>query len=270
MLITDRILYLDLHKTGCTHTSSILSEMFADSYTIIGKHNTYDTIPKEVLGDFEEKLKIGNIRNPWDWYVSLWAFGCGNVGALHNRLTRNRFTNFSIEKVKHLIKISLRMEYSWLKPEIWRELYSDSNNYKNFNKWLQLILSREKFEIGEGYKIKKLSKFAGLLTYRYITLYTYRKQFENIDSLVALNQYDSNENFMDVIIKNESIHEDLAEFSKKINYNIDDLNNILKNHQKRTNKSSRDRDYRKYYKDESILLVEKHEKFIINKYGYQF
>ena len=162
------------------------------------------------------------------------------------------------------------MEYKWLKPEIWRELYSDPYNYKNFNKWLQLILSHEEFEIGEGYKTKKLSKFAGLLTYRYITLYTYRKQLKNIDSLVALNQYDSNENFMDIIIKNETIQEDLAEFSKKINYNIEDLNNIIKKYQKRTNKSSRHRDYRKYYNDESILLVEKYEKFIINKYSYQF
>ena len=75
MLITDKLVYLELHKTGCTFTRLVLAELFSDSCRIVGKHNLVETIPQDVLGDFETKTKIGNIRNPWDWYVSLWAFG---------------------------------------------------------------------------------------------------------------------------------------------------------------------------------------------------
>ena len=87
MLITDELVYLELQKTGCSHTIKILSALNNKNCKIIGKHNTYDSIPKEDQGNFESKLKIGNIRNPWDWYVSLWAFGCQKKGGLYNLVT---------------------------------------------------------------------------------------------------------------------------------------------------------------------------------------
>src|SRR5665811_2112952 len=33
---------------------------------------------------------LGTVRDPWSWYVSLWAYGCMGRGGLHQRVTRTR------------------------------------------------------------------------------------------------------------------------------------------------------------------------------------
>ena len=73
MLITDEIVYFELQKTGCSHTLEILEAFYNKKSKIIGKHNTYDSIPKEDLGNFESKLKIGNIR-----ILGTGMFYCGH------------------------------------------------------------------------------------------------------------------------------------------------------------------------------------------------
>ncbi len=269
MLITNKLIYIELHKTGCTHTRTILADMFKESHRIIGKHNNYESVPSNLMGDFNNKIKIGNIRNPWDWYVSLWAYGCQKQGGLYGRLTKDD-SLLSKDNLKHILKRYMNRGYPRLNPTIWRQLYSDPNNYANFNSWLHLILSIDKHDIGEDYKINTLSEFSGLLTFRYLRLYTYRKNFKNIDSRVKLKEYDINENFMDFTIKNERINEDLITLAKKIHFEEKKLISILKNYTGRINKSSRERDYRKYYNDKSISLVEKYEQFIVDKYNYQF
>lgn len=271
MLITDSIVYLELQKTGCSHTRRILADVYGDTCTLIGKHNAYYEVPKTVLGNFESKVKIGNVRNPWDWYVSLWAFGCQQGGGLHTRLTTQKDLKATSKKgIKHLAKRSLGLEYRRLDKEIWKKLYSDPTNYDNFNNWLSLILSEEKHDIGERYKATKLSQYAGLLTYRYLKLYTYKNRFDAIGSQEELREYDEAQNFMDVMIRNESLHEDLLEASVALGFNEEELAEILKGYQDKTNTSSRDSDYRKYYSDISVALVENKEKLIIDKHGYRF
>jgi hypothetical protein len=202
----------------------------------------------------------------------LWSFGCQKKGGLYNHLVNKKRAPSILSKqwIKDKIKKSLKMEYPSLNPELWRTLYSDSDNVENFNAWLELILSPDKYFIGEGYKTNKMSNFAGLLTYRYLNLYTYRKNFENIDSNQKLEQYDIEENFMNFIIRNESLEEDLIEVGEQLEWNMDVLNSILNANQKRTNNSKRNRDYKHYYNDQSISLVSKYDDFLIKKYGYSF
>ena len=138
MLITDKIIYIELHKTGSSHTREIFLEMYGGGCKIAGKHASYDSVPEDILGNFEEKLKIGNIRNPWDWYVSLWAFGCQQKGGIYNYLTSDyKIKRLSKKGVKSFIKRTLKKEYPRLDHNIWNKLYSDSNDYKNFNTWLK-------------------------------------------------------------------------------------------------------------------------------------
>jgi hypothetical protein len=88
MTITDDFIYLELQKTGSTHVTKLLQQLHKNNFVKIGKHNTIKTMPKHVLVGFESKIKVGNIRNPWDWYVSLWSFGCQKRGGLHKMLTK--------------------------------------------------------------------------------------------------------------------------------------------------------------------------------------
>lgn len=76
--------------------------------------------------------------------------------------------------------------------------------------------------------------------------------------------------FIDRIIRNESLHEDLAKIANELNYDPVKFQKIIKKYRERTNKSKRDRDYRKYYNEESVELVAKYDQLIIDKYGYTF
>lgn len=273
MIITDHLIYLELHKTGCTHTRKILTHMFADSHIKYGKHEPCDKVPKELLANFDKKLKVGNIRNPWDWYVSLWAFGCQKEGAFFNRLTKDRGpepTLFSNKGIKASIKKYLGIDYPYLSHKVWEKLYSDPNNSENFRSWLKIVLSQEKINIGEGFKQSKVSNFSGLLTFRYLNLYSNRVHLNKVNSFSGLEEFDKKNNFMNVIIKNENLHEDIVSLADKLHYNKDDLTSILTEYQNRTNISARERDYRKYYCQNTISLVEKYEKLIIEKYNYSF
>jgi hypothetical protein len=172
-------------------------------------------------------------------------------------------------KIKWL-KRRLGLSYKQLDPKLWEKLYSDPNNKEHFWHWLDLILSTNNHSLGEGYKKTKKSQFSGLLTHRYLKLYSHRKDFKNIDSAKKLVEYDRNENFMDHIIRNEHLEKDLIQLANKMNYDKDRLQEILNQNQQRTNKSNRKRDYRSYYNQESAELVAKYESYLIKKYDYNF
>jgi hypothetical protein len=263
MLITDHFVYIELHKTGCSYTKELLSKVTSSNCIDYGKHNPYYTVPNEILGNFESKIKVGNIRNPWDWYVSLWAFGCMQKGSLYCKVTKNNKTG---SKQKRSIPfINFQGNYNW------EELYSDTYNPKLFRKWLKLILMKKSIDIGEGYKSSYLSRFAGLLTYRYLNLYTYHiekaiPEYRNFDEMVM---HDKKNNFMDIIIRKNRLQTDLFENTDKLGININLLKQALIDSNFDKNDSNR-KEYTWYYDDKSIHLVGEKEKLIIEKYGYCF
>ena len=273
MLVGEHLIYFELHKTGCTHTREILKKLGPAGGKVIGKHNTYDTLSHAELGDFANKIKVGNIRNPWDWYVSLWAFGCEGKGGLYERVVNGIPGSSGIIGVfKSLAKSLIRRENARLAPELWGELYSDVRNTANFRLWLRTILEVGDHSIGEGYKESPMAHFAGLLTYRYIKLYTYegRKAVRKLQSMNELLEYNRDNNFIDIIIRNEDIHGDLVAAASKLGYAAEKVEQVVNSFQERTNKSTRERDYTHYYDQEARQLVGDYEKFIIDKHGYQF
>ena len=80
MFVNERLIYLQLQKTGCTHVAMLLDKLIGGEQ--VGKHNR---LPARL--ESEGRLIVGSVRNPWDWYVSLWAFGCEQCGGLADRLT---------------------------------------------------------------------------------------------------------------------------------------------------------------------------------------
>ena len=54
----------------------------------------------------------------------------------------------------------------------WEKVYNDVNNPKKFQEWLKLVLKDSTVDLGEEFKSSSISRFSGLLTYRYLKLYT--------------------------------------------------------------------------------------------------
>ncbi|PSO70695.1 MAG: hypothetical protein BRC42_09380 [Cyanobacteria bacterium QS_1_48_34] len=98
MFVSEKVVFVELHKTGCIHIRNALKEVLGGEF--VGKHN-------QVSSDLFTKGKIflGSIRHPWEWYISLWAFGCDNQGGGHldvitkeggvfSRVTKSKGFNF--------------------------------------------------------------------------------------------------------------------------------------------------------------------------------
>ena len=71
MFVSEKIVFLELHKTGGSHIGHLLSSLLEGEQ--VGKHNTLKDL-------YRNRTILGSIRNPWDWYVSLWPMGVVAVG----------------------------------------------------------------------------------------------------------------------------------------------------------------------------------------------
>ena len=69
MIVTNRFIYLHLHKSGGTFVNECLLRFFPES-TRLGYH-----LPRSLIPDQLSSLSIlGFVRNPWAYYVSWYAF----------------------------------------------------------------------------------------------------------------------------------------------------------------------------------------------------
>ncbi|HMB01920.1 MAG TPA: hypothetical protein VKS21_13120 [Spirochaetota bacterium] len=269
MLITDKIIYYELQKTGSTHTRQVLAALHAGNCIIKGKHNSGRSLPRQVIGDFSSKLKVGNIRNPWDWYVSLWASGCMHRGGLFQRLTYQP----GLTSWKGWDTIWQRfIKRMRLFPDVNRfyELYADAGNVQNFREWLKLILVQDKISIGEKFKESAIADAAGLYTYRYLKLYTYTgKKVRKIRTMREAVSKDRQYNFIDLILRNETLHAELVANARLLGSDPETVRKVLRNFSSRINRSYR-KNYQYYYDQETAALVAAKEKLIIDKFNYSF
>ena len=79
MLATDSWIYLDLQKTGCTFMRKKLLEIFPnESYIEEKKH--------KVQSEYSDLPKIITIRDPYQYYFSLWRYGLEKRGGFYKRI----------------------------------------------------------------------------------------------------------------------------------------------------------------------------------------
>jgi hypothetical protein len=274
MFISDGLVYLELQKTGGTHIRRLLKR-YTDGEPV-GKHN-------RLSAGYDDRLVFGSIRNPWDWYVSLWAYGVGGKGAIRARCTKR----IDFYYYYHLLPKS--MGKNWLTPHElvtsiyhdvikpvtkWESAYTDSSDPKLFQEWLKLLLdSRRRFDVGEGYGFSPVSRHAGLLTYRYLRLFTtgdgiYRDV--RLQNLKGLSAFDREFNITRGMIRTESLEEDFIKILEEAGYSFSEeqLDEIRDPPEGRTNISQR-KPALFYHDDETIELIAERDKYLIEKYQYQ-
>lgn len=257
MFISERIIYLALHKTGCSHVLKLLSQIKDLNGREIGKHNNVYEVPASVLGSFETKMKCGNIRNPWDWYVSLWAFGCMMKGGLYDHVAR-----------KSILRKLKKPTLFFATDANWKGVYANAENPQLFRDWLRMLLVNRRGDVPD-LGAKHVPASMGLLTYRYFNLYAFdfKANVKNLDQDTALKQFDTEKNFIDHFILNEHLERDFRSLMKKIEITDEVVESVMS--VPKTNMSKR-QDYLHYYDEETKLLIQQQEQFIINKHGYQF
>ena len=69
MIVTDKFAFVHMHKTGGQSLLNIIGASIPDARQI-GYHYPFHLLPEE----YRDRPLVGMVRNPWDWYLSWYAF----------------------------------------------------------------------------------------------------------------------------------------------------------------------------------------------------
>jgi hypothetical protein len=289
MLISDKLVFIELQKTGSTHIKTLLKDLVGGKND--GKHNTP---PEELLAS--GKPFIGSIRDPWAWYLSLWTYGCQQKGELFQRLTNEkRWERVRAKESaasdapepdddvgggdsddddgKTKDKAKKTLPQNWGPDRAKNYWYANPESAEAFREWLQVVLATRSLRrlLEAGYGKSPISKAGGLLTFRYFTLFV--RGAETVDKSVstvdALKAYDKEHCFVSHFIRNESLAADFLETVAACGVTLTDAQKKSVLEAKKTNVSARPNGPDFYYDDPSIQLVMRREKFIVDKFGYK-
>jgi hypothetical protein len=268
MFVTEKLIYLQLQKTGCTHIVRMMTELVGGE--LIGRKHAR----LEPNFDLAGRKIVGSVRDPWSWYVSLWAFGCIRSGTVYSSTTTRNFRKHLIQRKKYPRHWLGGLWAELVKPTAcWSRLYADSNDPSLFREWLKLTLDPHRaHDLGENYGYSTLSPFAGLLTYRYARLYASETESifppAGLRTLDALRNFDHNHNLAELVIRNESLEDDLISVLKTCGHKLDKSAEEKIRKAQKTN-TSKHKATGEYYDAETLELVAQKEALIVGKYGYK-
>jgi glycosyltransferase involved in cell wall biosynthesis len=237
MFISDKLVFVHLPKAAGSHISYLLSQILE------GEITKRPHIP----ADDEHFRKgipfIGSIRCPWQWYLSQWTYGCDNEGGIYKKVTSPRGKKKIVYNFNpYFTFLSFINEYT-RKPEPWRNCYTNSDDAEAFRDWLRMVCSsRFRFDIDKKYGYSGISRVAGLMTYRYLTLYCKNPKQMSSNRCFNRNQIRSfvDKNFyITHLIRNENLEDDLMKMLTSCGIDLSDEqeNNILNT--PKTNTSTR-------------------------------
>jgi len=179
MLEYSTFCYMQNQKTGSTFVQSFLREFSAEPLVFYEKHAV-------AKNRDASKFYFITVREPLALYRSLFAFGLGGKGAVFARLS-------------HLGHESL---------------YADGP--AGFSNWLRFVLDADNAAaLGDGYH-SKIARVAGLMSWRFLRLATFGLETEarRLRSRQELNQYIKDHFFMNAVLKQEKLRDDLSELVK--------------------------------------------------------
>ena len=270
MYLSNSLAFVHLQKTGGTYISKELSKLDRN----LSKFPKHQKANYKLLG----RPILGSVRDPWSYYVSLWAYGCLQKGGLHRRLTKkyHLMQKLMLFHTRKYNKFNLFLSelYNELNrsASFWIELYSDSKNTQNFRKWLKSIHNIKNYKcLGKNYAASNVSKMVGLYTFRYLYMFCGdRINLNRIDpkDIDALLQLDHETNYVDYFIKLERLEHDLNHVIKKHvkHQDIKTFDAPLK--AEKTNESKH-LETSQYYDLETLELVYKRDYLIIEKHNYK-
>lgn len=267
MFVSKRLAYLQMQKTGSTHVTKVLQKFVGGRR---GLRHGQMTEPEK----HRKRFIFSSVRNPWDWYVSLYSFGCAGSGGF-----RKYLVHVPLSEIRHafaeknwpmLRSALLRALVNPLRGFKFRRLYKDANNTENFRAWLKLVLGKEGHHIiKEGYGTSEIKTSIGFMTYRFLALTTeydaWMKEGRAAGSIDEVRSFADRHNIAQRVLRMESLNDELLEVMKSVGVEVtmEQLEEIGK-----TN-SSQHRKYDEYYDDETYRLVAERDWLIIERYGYQ-
>lgn len=268
MFVSDKIVFMELQKTGCTHIRNLLKEIVGGKF--VERHIQAD--PRLFT---EGRYFLGSVRDPWAWHVSLWAYGCDGRGDFYSNVTTKGIR--IKDRGWKLHPYSTLREYLECRPnkhsEEWKRTFRDVNDAGAFRQWLHMLHDETYWpDVGEGYWRSGMSRFAGLLTYRYMKIFSSRKgelgSLRAVSTPGQLMEYEKANCFIDYFIRNENLESDLLKALQFTKFEVPPQVAAGMKSRPKTNTSSKKHGPRYYYDAETEKLVGDRDRLIVEKFGY--
>jgi hypothetical protein len=257
MIKGQEFVYLELQKTGSSHVRNVLLAYYGDKLVLTPRHRPFFKLEKDGI-ELSSIRVLSTIRNPWDWYVSLWSFGRMGKGGFYKRLTgrSDRTSKFSLD-VKYF--------------DIFENLYSHTDEIWAFKKWLNILLHDEGFHPGENYNQNALSSFVGFYTYRLIRCCcsSFNDHGREVSKREVLPDYMHDHLQVASWLRMENLNNEILQNANLFGMEWEKVESILRDLPSRSNASNR-RSYSEYYDDESKRWVAEMDHWIIHTFGYTY
>lgn len=265
MIFGDKYVFLELSRTGSTYARYILKQI-PNSQAVGKKHNMY--LDGKHREEFDKKNKVGTIRNPFEFYVSLFAFCCSKRGGLYDRITKKPdiFSYYNVTDVLKVVYLHFKYKKEWMK------ISEGENSNENFKAFLKMLFEIKPEAYCGYYGLSGINKSAGFLTFYYLKLYT--RNFVNdsrkINGHKSLVEYDSNNNFVDVMLRNEILKPQLLENYQYYADSMEIVEKAIANKPPRSKTSTEKKPFHLFYDDELRDFIYEKDRFIFEKYNYSF
>ena len=269
MFLSPNLVYLEMPKTASTYTRHL-----------IARYEPGELRPKHqpLVSEPGGRLVATSVRDPWDWYVSMWAFGCRGRGLLYRQMTGRQHAKAAAKALRErrldmvgvTAAAALRSVLISQRQSVWRRVYSDPYDPALFREWLVMLLDeRTRRILPWGYGQSDTRHCAGLMTYLFLSLATeqsaWRSVGRSIGEAAALGSFTDRHFLLDRAIRLERLEDDLAALLGEVGHAVTPA--ALRGTEK-ANVSAR-RSVREYYDPETADLVAREERLLIERFGYQ-
>jgi hypothetical protein len=251
MYETEDLILLQMQKAGSTHIAKILAHVFKGHPPNEGEGKHSRATEAQINSG---KKIISSIRSPWDWYVSLWTFGCCGKGGLRHRLANCKEDGKRAGASK------------------WDDVYADKSDVTRFREWLRMIYACENRHLtGKDHGDGSIEPDYGFMTCRYIRLCWKNLQFErhisNESHPDSLMHQDKDQCYVNHFVRIESLEEELCRVINMIRPLTTEEQRFI-HAAGRTNCSGRAHPLHKYYNRETIDMVHHYDNLLIRKFAY--
>ena len=255
MIEYENFIYLDVYRTGSTHIMNLLGTICEERMVRTRRHMSL-TLGRP-HGLTSGKLVFATVRNPWDWYVSLWAHGADGKSAIRRYLS------------SHLDQKQLDA------------LYDRADSAASFQRWMAtvhdpLVLNKV---MKEFLPQSGLASEIGLYSYRFLRVTTrfpiifLRRPF--LLSAEKASSFLESHRAYSLVMRNEHLTDDLVSFVEtykaQFRFKPNAVELIRKADNNRRNASGRKlASYRDYYDEASVQLVAKRDRLFSDAFGYEY
>ncbi|MEM9249552.1 MAG: hypothetical protein AAGB05_12760 [Pseudomonadota bacterium] len=276
MFVSDELVFLHLQKAAGTRVVDVLARTLPGRVT-----PGHDPLRTGARG----RAVAAAIRDPWDWYVSLWAYGAMGKGGVRGHVTQSH-SAFYRQTLRAVATGRLRPEDAWRclrrdrdrDPRAWAARYAaggvPAEEAARFRHWLRAVLTSP----GAGhlpglYPALPLCGQVGFMSYRVLSLFV-----EWSEWCRARRRIRTPSDALDILASASILTHVLR--CERLEADLDALLRTLGHVRRmggrgdrstegtRPNRSLR-RDFTEYYDAETVALVAQRDRLVVEAFGYR-